>query len=430
MWERFSYYGMRAILVLYMVAPVNEGGLGFSMNVAAQIYGTYTMLIYLSSIPGGLIADKFLGYRLAVFIGGAIIACGHFTMAIPSVQAFYTGLGLIIIGTGLLKPNISTMVGTLYPINDNRRDSGFSIFYMGVNIGGALAPIACGFLAQSAEFKSFLASCHIDPFTCWHWGFAAAGVGMIFGLTQYVLGRDRLKAVGAKPHRKTATETADQQSGPLTADEWKRIGAIAILFFFSLVFWAIYEQGGSSLNVFATKLTDTNLFGWHFPSSWLQSFQAIFVIILAPIFSVIWINLGKREPSSPAKFAYGLLFLCLGIGLMVPASMLARQGLVSPLWLIGVYLLEVVGELCLSPVGLSTVTKLAPVRFLGLTMGLWYVSLALGNRCAGFLAGTFNPNDPMAMVALFGGMSAAAIISAGILALLTPTVRKLMVGVH
>ena len=462
MWERFSYYGMRAILVLYMVAKANEGGLGFSIEDSTNIYGTYTMLVYMSSIPGGLIADKLLGFRLCVFIGGIIIMLGHFTMAFPSIQAFYGGLALIIIGTGMLKPNISSMVGNLYAEGDKRRDSGFSIFYMGVNVGGAISPVVCGFLAQSTEFKSFLASHGFDPLSSWHFGFAAAGFGMMLGLTQYVLGRKRLAEAGSNPNKKPvmakpeskpkeaaqAEASSEKQaaaavptagagevatpaaSSGFSLDEMKRIGAILVLFVFSLLFWTIYEQGGSSLNVFTTKLVQCRVFGWNFPSSWLQSFQAVFVIVLAPMFSVLWLRLGKREPSSPAKFCYGLLFLAIGISFMVPAAMLAQSGKVSFLWLVFVYLFEVVGELCLSPVGLSTVTKLAPLRLLGLFMGVWYLNLAFGNKLAGFLAGKFNPDNINAMVTLYGGMAVAGLIAAAILAALVPTVKKLMTGVH
>jgi POT family proton-dependent oligopeptide transporter len=288
-----------------------------------------------------------------------------------------------------------------------------------------------------------LSSWHLDPLSSWHWGFAAAGFGMLLGLTQYVLGRKRLGDVGAKPKRKEAVKTIQTTqttqtsqssqtalSGPLTGEELKRIGAIAVLFCFAVLFWTVYEQGGSSLNVFTLRLVDCSIFGWQFPSSWLQSFQAIFVIILAPLFSILWIRLGRREPSSPAKFAYGLLFLGFGIALMVPAALLAQHGKVSALWLVGVYLLEVIGEMCLSPVGLSTVTKLAPFRLLGLSMGVWYLSSAFGNKIAGSLAGTFNAGNTMAMVTLFGSMAAAAMVAALMLSALTPTVRKLMTGIH
>ena len=429
LWERFSYYGMRAILVLYMVAPASEGGLGFDMKLSAQIYSTYTMLVYMSSIPGGYIADTFIGSKMAVLIGGIIIACGHFSMAIPSIYAFYAGLALIVMGTGLLKPNISTMLGSLYAPGDHRRDGGFSIFYMGINIGAAIAPIVCGFLAQSTEFKSMLTKWGLEATGSWHWGFAAAGVGMIFGLVQYLAHRERLRHVGLKPAERKQREPEMAVSGPLSKEEWLRLGAIGILFVFTLMFWAVYEQGGSSLNVFADKLTDCRMFGWQFPSSWLQSLSAIYIIFLAPIYSAMWLKLGDKEPSSPAKFTYGLIFLAVGIGLMIPASMLAATDKVSPLWLTFVYFFMCVGEMCLSPVGLSTVTKLAPARFVAMTMGVWYLAASLGNLLAGMLAAQFNMNSAQAMVSLFGGMTAAVLLGAVVLALLTPKCRQLMGGI-
>ncbi|MGH9553642.1 MAG: peptide MFS transporter, partial [Terriglobales bacterium] len=422
-WERFSYYGMRALLVLYMVAPAVQGGLAFTTEFAMRLYGIYTMLVYVTSIPGGFIADNYLGARRSVLIGGIIIACGHFALAVPSMITFYFGLSLIILGTGLLKPNVSTMLGCLYPAGDQRRDSGFSIYYMGINIGAALAPLVCGFLAQSTEFKSFLSgTLHADPLTSWHWGFAAAGVGMIFGLLQFVLGGKTLGTVGIEPSSKKSSFNAPGNvQGPLTADECKRLGAIGILFLFAVLFWAIYEQGGSSLNLFADKLTDCRIFDWRFPSSWFQTLPALFVIILAPLFSQLWVKLGSKEPSSPAKFAYGLFFLGLGILVMVPASVLSQHDKASPFWLFSVFLLMCVGEMCLSPVGLSTVTKLAPARFLSLTMGVWMLTNGLGNYLNGELARFFNQHDVAALVYLFGGMAVAVFVCTVVLALLVPT---------
>ncbi len=437
MWERFSYYGMRAILILYMVAAVGEGGLGMPNKEAGQIYGIYTMSVYLGALPGGFIADRFLGARKAVLIGGIIIALGHFTIAFPSIHTFYAGMVLIVLGTGLLKPNISSMLGMLYKEGDPRRDAGFSIFYMGINIGAMLAPLVCGYLAQGVEFKRWLATIGMSEHMSWHWGFGAAGVGMIIGLVHYVIQGKQLGTAGLT---KKAIQAADPQdtsqagseaeaefeSLALTKEEWKRLGAIGVLFVFNILFWAIYEQGGSSLNIFADKCTDTTILGWPFPSSWLQTFQASFVIIFAPVFSFLWIKLGDRQPSAPAKFAIGLLLLGIGIAIMVPASALAAQGKVSPMWLIGVYLFEVLGELCLSPVGLSTVTKLAPVKFLGLTMGAWFFSTAFGNYLAGSLGGFFNENDVSSMSNLFSSMAIAAIIATVLLTVLVPKVRQLM----
>jgi POT family proton-dependent oligopeptide transporter len=427
MWERFSFYGMRAILLLYMVAPLADGGMGLETAAAASVYGTYTMAVYLSAIPGGLVADRFLGARRAVLFGAIVIALGHFAMALASVPAFYGGLALIVVGTGLLKPNISTMVGNLYAEGDPRRDSGFSIFYMGINLGAALSPLVCGYLAQSDGFKQTLASFGLSPAHSWHWGFAAAGVGMTLGLVQYLVHRERLADVGARPAPRSG-EAAPKQ--PLTRTEWMRIAAIFVFFTFTILFWSVYEQAGSSLTLFADRLTRNEIFGWEFPSSWFQSVEAVFVIALAPIFSIVWLRFGSRQPSSPAKFSAGLAFLGIGTALMIPAAALAGAGKVSPLWLVGVYFLHVVGEMCLSPVGLSTVTKLAPARLVGMMMGVWFLATALGNKVAADLGGLFDEKDTGGMQLLFGAMAVGVLVAAGVLALLAPAVRKMMGGVR
>lgn len=427
LWERFSYYGMRAILVLYMVAPASAGGLGFDTKHAASIYGTYTMSVYLTALPGGWIADRFLGAGLAVLIGGIIIAFGHFSMVFHSMTSFYMGMVLIAIGTGFLKPNISAMVGNLYGRDDPRRDSGFSIFYMGINMGAILAPLVCGYMAQGESFKRFVASMGFDVTTSWHWGFGAAGVGMCLGLVIFVLNRKRLSKVS---RRKRADEMNVQETAaskaPLTPADWKRIGAIFIFFLFTILFWAAYEQKGSSLNLFAKDLVRTEVFGMRFPSSWLQSCTPIFVVMLAPFFSMLWVRLGKRQPSSPVKFTLGLVFIGLAYLLLVPAAAMTAYGKISPLWLVGLYFLEVVGEMCLSPVGLSTVTKLAPVKLVGIMMGVWFLAASFGSKLAGYLAGFFVANSSGVLVKLYGGIAVGLLISAGILALLTPKVKKLM----
>ena len=515
LWERFSYYGMRAILVLYMVAPVAQGGLGFDTKHAASIYGTYTMSVYLTALPGGMLADRLLGARLAVLLGGIVIACGHFSMVFHSITFFYLGMVLIAIGTGLLKPNISAMVGSLYSKDDPRRDSGFSIFYMGINIGAVLAPLVCGYLAQGESFKGFVARMGFDVSTSWHWGFGAAGVGMCLGLIIYVLNRKRLPQMDrrvidnmeaeepAKAHV-SATETdaspgLDQRrwnpviavvlsiipglghmykgqmgaglswlfafvvacllswfwylasggtilgvviigiviasavsasrrpkpSKQLTPGEWKRVGAIFVFFLFTILFWAAYEQKGASLNLFAKDLVRTEVFGMRFPSSWLQSCTPLFVIILAPLFSMLWLRLGKRQPSSPVKFTLGLLFIGLAYCLLVPAAWMTVYGRISPLWLVGLYFLEVVGEMCLSPVGLSTVTKLAPVKLVGIMMGVWFLAASFGSKLAGYLSGFYVPQSGT-LVKLYGGIAVGLLVSAALLALLTPKVKKLM----
>jgi proton-dependent oligopeptide transporter, POT family len=428
LWERFSYYGMRAILVLYMVTPLAQGGLGFDTKHATSIYGTYTMSVYLTALPGGLVADRWLGARLAVLLGGIVIACGHFSMVFHSIAFLYLGMVLIALGTGLLKPNISAMVGSLYPQDDPRRDSGFSIFYMGINIGAVLAPLVCGFLAQHEGFKNSLASLGFHPATSWHWGFGAAGVGMTLGLIIYLLNSKQFSQVG----RRTMVQKEDAVAKglPLTRNDYKRIGAIFIFFFFTILFWAAYEQKGASLNLFALKLVRTELFGFAFPSSWLQSLTPLFVIFLAPLFSILWVRLGTRQPSSPVKFVLGLLFIGLAYSLLVPGAALTASGKISPLWLVGLYFLEVVGEMCLSPVGLSTVTKLSPIKLVGIMMGVWFLAASLGSKLAGYLSGFFVADNAGTLVRLYGGIAAGLLVSAAALALLTPKVKRLMGTVH
>jgi proton-dependent oligopeptide transporter, POT family len=433
-----------------MVTPPAQGGLGFSVPYAATIYGIFQMMSYLLTWIGGFIADRFIGGKMAVLIGGIIIALGNFTLVFAGIPCFYGGLILVVSGTMLLKPNISTMLGSLYGKDDHRRDGGFSIFYMGINIGAALAPLAVGFLAQGALFKNWLASAGISPQSCWHWGFGLAGIGMLCGLAQFLANRERLKNVGNPPDKKAQvaqssqaavlvpTATEEETGGEsesshfiffLTAEEWRRIGALGVLIIFGILFWSIYEQTGTSLTLFADKLTRHEIFGLEFPSSWFQSLNPIFVMILAPIYSMMWVRLGDREPSSPAKIATGIFILALAIGIMVPAALLTAGGRVSPLWLVGVYFMECLSELCVSPVGLSTVTKLAPTRLVGFFMGIWLCATALGGMSAGLLASLFT-TAPTRMVCLYGGMSIAALVASGTLALLTPSVRRLMSGVR
>jgi POT family proton-dependent oligopeptide transporter len=409
MWERFSYYGMRAILVLYMVAPVGNGGLGMATAPAATIYGLYTGSVYAMSIPGGWLADRFLGARLAVLLGGLGIAAGNGLLALGSSTLFFAGLGLIVLGTGLLKPNVSAMVGGLYREHDPRRDSGFSIFYMGINTGAIIAPLVCGYLAQRIS---------------WRLGFAAACAVMILGLVQFLGFGKTLSHVGNRP----ATVPRGHQTGghePLDADAWRRIGAIAVLFMFSTVFWMSFEQAGSSLNLFADQLTRTSLSGFDFPSSWFQSVEPIFVVLLAPVFSWLWIRMGNEQPSSPAKFAYGLLAAVVAFAVITYASTLTGTGLVSPVWLVLVYMFQAIGELLISPVGLSTTTKLAPPRMVGLMMGVWFLSIAAGNYAAGMIASFFRPGAD-ALVTIFGSVTLVTLASAAVLAMMIPFMRRLM----
>ena len=467
LWERFSYYGMRALLALFVVAPMAAGGLGLSTLDAARIYGNYTMAVYMLSIPGGYIADRYLGAHRAVFIGGAVIACGHFTLALPSTTAFYAGLTLVALGTGLFKPNISAMVGALYPEGDERRDAGFSIFYMGINIGGLIAPLVTGFLAQSLLFKGWLAAWGFDPASSWHWGFGAAGVGMTLGLIVYVLQGRPLADVGRAPTVPAAawgtialvlagtiavmlltmlSDSADFQwlralflLVPVGAIAWfaakddldsKRIAAVFVFFIAAMIFWAIFEQAGITIALFAYKLTHTEVFGRPFPSAWLLSLNSLFVILLAPLFALAWVRLGARQPSSPMKFVLGLLFLGLSFLLMVPAALLTASGRVSPLWIVGLFFLQTVGELFLSPVGLSTMTKLAPMRLVGLMLGVWFLAAAWGNKLAGVLGGGFTASDPARLATLFLQQAVIVGVATLLLLALVPWIKRLMGGVH
>jgi POT family proton-dependent oligopeptide transporter len=420
MWERFSYYGMRAFLILYMVTPVENGGLGFSDPDAASIYGTYTGSVWGAAILGGIIADRFLGQYRSVLIGGIIIAFGHFALAFKALPFFYTGLTLIVVGTGLLKPNVSTVVGSLYAPGDTRRDAGFSIFYMGINLGAFLGPLVAGYLAQRVD---------------WHLGFACAGVGMALGVTQYILGRNRLKpaidriAAQPKPATPQATATGPAaESGFLgfTGLEWKRIGAIVILFLVASLFWGGYEQAGSTLTLFADRYTRLEVLGFSFPSSWFQTVQPICVILLAPVFAWLWMRLGPREPSVPTKFALALVFMSASFLVLVPAGAMAQAGegvRVSPMWLVVAYAVSELGELCLSPVGLSAVTKLAPVRILGLMMGVWFLASGLGNKLAGWAAGFIST---MPLETLFGVVAGTLAAAALIMFALVKPIRRLM----
>jgi len=429
MWERFSYYGMRAFLILYMTAPLAAGGLGFDDKHAGSVYGTYTGSIWLATIGGGLVADRLLGAYRSVLVGGAIIALGHFTLAFRALPFFYLGLTLIVIGTGLLKPNATTLLGSLYRPDDARRDAGFSIFYMGINLGAFIGPIIAGALAQKVD---------------WHLGFACAGVGMTLGLVQYVAGRHRLRPEGSGAAAPRAPAASPQASGSqaasgtagaggvlgFTAVEWKRIGAVCVFFLFAALFWGAYEQAASTLNLFADRHVDRVAFGFSFPASWFVSIQAMFVIMLAPVFAWIWARLGRREPSTPMKFAFGLLLAGVSFVLLLPPGFMAggpRGVLVSPLWLVAAYFLQVAGEMCLSPVGNSVVTKLAPARVVGVMMGVWFLSIAAGNKLSGWSAGL---GTSVPLPTLFGAISAICIAAALILMALSGPIRRLMGGVR
>ncbi len=475
MWERFSYYGMRALLVLFMTDQIVTGGLDFTDRTATAIYGLYTAAVYLVALPGGWIADRLLGAQRSVWFGGIIIMAGHFVLAIPNMQAFFLGLILVVLGTGLLKPNISAIVGEMYGDDDPRRDSGFTIFYMGINLGAAFGPIICGGLGQSETFG-------------WHYGFAAAGVGMLLGLIQFRLTANSLGKAGLLPSSSGDAELdrIKRRKGwmgvwiattaiaivvalaltgvikfnavalatvmtyvivsvaviffiymlafaGLDTVEKKRVIVIIVLFLAAAMFWSGFEQAGSSLNLFADRYTDRMLGTFEVPASWFQSLNAVFIILLAPFYAAAWVALAKRnlEPSTPFKFAIGLITLALGfLTMVVAAGVVAAGEQAMPTWLIMTYLLHTMGELTLSPVGLSATTKLAPKRFVGQMMGIWFLAASLGNLIAGLIAGEFDaenvaamPDQYLQIVMTTGG--------AGLLLLLfTKPVRKLMGGVH
>lgn len=462
MWERFSFYGMRALLILFMTAAVAKGGLGFNTAKAGAIYGLYTSMVYLMSVPGGWIADRITGQRRAVLWGGVTIALGHFSMAMPALWSFYLGLALIVTGTGLLKPNISTMVGALYSLDDARRDAGFSIFYMGINIGALISPLICGYLGENID---------------WHYGFGAAGIGMTFGIVQYVLGGKYLGQAGVN-HTGSARDSrlfrnwgiavgivvaivavvSFTGAVPVSANalsdifgillagivvvffiwllrakgftgvERSRFWAILVLFIASSLFWSAFEQAGSTLNLFAER--NTNLHAWDFPlwglfrASYYQSFNSVFLILLAPVFALLWIRLGKKDLTSTAKFSLGLVFVGLGFAILIPV---ATGSAVSPWWLMLTYLLHTIGELLLSPVGLSAMTKLAPARIVGLMMGVWFLSISVGNYIGGRIASVYGS---FPLPTIFGVVAVFCIVVGVLLALLVKPMRRMMAGVN
>jgi len=470
MWERFSFYGIRPLLILFMTAALAKGGFGFDRATASSIVGIYASSVYLSSLPGGWIADRWLGLQRSVWCGGIFIALGHLSIGLSAFfarSAFFVGLVLIVIGTGLLKPNISAIVGDLYPEGGARRDAGFSIYYTGINLGAFLAPLVTGFLGERVD---------------WHWGFASAGFGMLFGLITFRLMAPRtLGPIGLRPNgtlqeqgrvrslsfvllgivvlvtvlsivgvvRIDAVKVAENFAviilslallyfgylfffAGLTGDEKKRVLVIIVLFAFATIFWSAFEQAPTSLNLFARDFTDRHVFGWEMPTTWLQAFNSIFVILLAPVFGILWLSLGKRDrnPSSPAKFAFGLVCAGLGFLIMVRAANLVIVGgaatRVSCWWLIMSYLFQTFGELTLSPVGLSSMTKLAPRKFVGQMMGIWFMASALGNLIAGIVGGNVDPNKLGQMPLLFQRTAMSLFIAAVVCAALVIPIRRML----
>ena len=477
MWERFSYYGLRPLLVLFMSAALFDGGFGMERSQASAIVGIYAASVYLASLPGGWIADRLLGLRRAIMTGAVLISCGHISIGLSSFAhskvPFFLGLILIVLGTGLLKPNISAIVGDLYPEGGARRDAGFSIFYMGINIGAFAGQLVTGFLGETIG---------------WHWGFGAAGVGMLIGLVTFsIMAKRTLGSLGLEITRDpnpqvqaikernikltlgiglallvvvivlavTGAIPLDAQvigqnmtyvlvgvavfyfgylflAGGLSIDEKKRIAVIAILFLFAAIFWSAFEQAPTSLNLFARDFTDRMIGTFEIPATWFQSVNSMFIFLLAPFFAALWVKMGQRgsELSSPAKFALGLFFAGIGFVLMIFAanSVVSSNGAikVSPFWLVGSYFFQTVGELCLSPVGLSSMTKLSPRKYVGQMMGIWFLASAVGNLIGGLVGGHVDPEKLEQMPKLFLVTAASLMGAAAVLGLMVPIVRRFL----
>ncbi|MGX1886022.1 peptide MFS transporter [Streptomyces sp. NPDC055287] len=451
MWERFSWYGMRGILTLYLVAAVLDGPLEDRKVLAASIYGVYNAVVYMAAMPGGWVADRLWGARKAVLVGGIVIALGHFTLAVPNDIAFFCGLALIAAGTGLMKPNISVMVGGLYEGQSSaRRDAGFTLFYMAINVGAMIAPLVVGYLGENVN---------------WHLGFAVAGIGMSLAVVQYVLGGRHLGDIGREPAKPATPEekravlrkvglwvgiavaallldilagtydiehivnvlavlgvvvpivyfVAIFRNPALTSEDRPKIKAYVWFFVTAVLFWMIYDQSGSLLTIFADDKTDRMIGGWEFPASWYQSVNPMMVIILAPIFAALWVKLAKRnsEPSTPMKFALAMLLIGGSFGIMGLAGAAAANsetGKVTVFWLLSVYLVQTIGEMCLSPVGLSLSTKMAPKLFVGQIMGLWFLASATGNALNGW---TTKLNAPLGD-AVYYSLWAVIAVAAGL----------------
>jgi POT family proton-dependent oligopeptide transporter len=427
MWERFSFYGMRAIFVLF-VADSARGGLGWSKAAASQLFGLYGFVAYALPVLGGYLADRFIGTHRSMVIGAVILALGHFCMALPTTPTFFLGASLVVIGTGFFKVNASTMVGQLYEPNDARRDGGFTIFYMGVNVGATLGQVVCGYFGESARWG-------------WRYGFGAAGVGMLLGLAFYLRLRPKyLRGIGDPPRRapaSTEVKTA-APAAPLTRDERDRVVALLIVIACTIPFWMAFEQAGSSMNFFADERTNRLVLGFRIPASWFQSVNSTVLILSAPLFAALWTALARRgrEPSTPIKMAVALVLMGLGFVFMVAGARRSDGGaLVSPLWLVAAYSFHTFGELCLSPIGLSFVTKLAPLKYASLLMGVWFGGTAISELLAGQAAALTDRVAKGELFHLLGGQADFFLIfvissfaTAVVLVALAPWLRRRVHG--
>ena len=417
MWERFSYYGMRAILVLYLVAESTPDtinpGLNWETGAALSLYGTYTMLVYVASIPGGWIADNILGQKKSVLYGGILLVLGHSILAVEEMWAFYTGLGLIIAGVGMLKPNISSMVGGLYAQGDVRRDKGFIIFYIGINIGAFLSSLIVGYVGETYG---------------WHYGFGLAGIGMALGLAQYLYGQKYLRQVGDFIGDNKSEEGKDVLKKPLTSIEKDRLVVLFLSFILVIVFWGAFEQAGGLMNIYASEKTDRLFMGWLVPASWFQSLNAMFIIFLGTAVAGYWAKrkLKNQLSSSLFKMIIGLIIMGTGFFFMSAAStQYETQGSSAMYWLVLAYLFHTIGELCISPVALSFITKLAPLKYASLTMGVYFAMTGFGNKLAGILG---EASQSMGEFTIFTGIAIFCVVFGCLVLLFRTKLEKLTHG--
>ena len=405
MWERFSYYGMRALIVLYMVQ-----NLMYSTQKAGNIYGLYTGLVYLTPLIGGYLADRYFGQRKCISTGAILMICGLLLLAFGPKSLFLLSLCLMIIANGFFKSNISSLLGLLYENNEEKKDSAYTIFYMGINLGAFFSPLVCGTLAVKYGYE---------------YGFASAGVGMLIGLVFYKLFENKwLGEYGLKPVgvNSVAVDENEQQN---SAQQNSRLGALLVLMLFTVPFWVCFEQAGSSLTLFAQYMTDRNFFNWEIPTGYFQSLNPLFIILLAPLMSVLWGSLRNKskEPTSVEKFAIALFLIAVSFVVLAFAGYLSVKGLVSPLWLVVGYFIMTVAELCLSPIGLSLVSKLAPKKFLSLIMGCWFLTSFLGNLIAGMVGGKY---DALTPAQLFGILAVVSYVSFLLLLCFVPKLNRLI----
>jgi POT family proton-dependent oligopeptide transporter len=417
MWERMSYYGMRALLVLYMVGATDKGGFGWTQAKALQIYGLYTGLVYATPVIGGYLADRYLGQRLSVTLGGILMMLGQFVLAMPgnAEPLFYAGLGLLVVGNGFFKPNISTMVGGLYEPGDPRRDGAFTIFYIGINVGAFLASAVCGTLGEKFG---------------WMYGFGSAGVGMGLGVLVFLaFARRLLGNVGTAPKRvERKADVAVAPAQALTRQEVDRVIVILVLALFVVFFWAAFEQAGGLMNLYTDAKVDRNVAGFEVPTTWMQAVNPLFIMLLGPIFAEMWTGLGRKskDPSIPAKMAMGLLLLSFGFVFMLGASKQSEAaGKAALMWVVAAYFFHTAGELCLSPVGLSMVTKLAPTRFASLLMGVWFIANAVANYLAGLIGGFA---EKLGEFDLFLAITVATAVAGVVLLAISPFLKRMMHG--